>query len=65
MSQHESNGYVVETQELWRVYETGALQVPALRVVHVFGQDISRLGEYVDEVLELKDGQIDQPGNTQ
>ena len=29
------NGYVVETEDLWRVYKTGAHQVPALRGVNL------------------------------
>jgi putative ABC transport system ATP-binding protein len=30
-----SNDYAVETDELWRVYKTGALEVPALRGVNL------------------------------
>ncbi len=30
-----SNGYIVETEDLWRVYKTGAVEVPALRGVNL------------------------------
>jgi energy-coupling factor transporter ATP-binding protein EcfA2 len=32
---NRSNGYAVETEDLWRVYKTGALEVPALRGVNL------------------------------
>ncbi|MCP4543528.1 MAG: ABC transporter ATP-binding protein [Chloroflexi bacterium] len=35
MGNKKSNGYVIETEELWRVYKTGSLEVAALRGINL------------------------------
>jgi ABC-type lipoprotein export system ATPase subunit len=35
MDSYESNGYVIETEDLWRIYKLGPTEVPALRGVNL------------------------------
>jgi ABC-type lipoprotein export system ATPase subunit len=61
-----SNGYVIETKELWRIYKSGSQEIPALRGINLqvdLGQFVAlfgRSGSGKTTLLNILGG-LDQP----